>query len=114
MEAARVDGVGELLIFFQFRLLLLLIPGPLTVPLCSLATRNNDLLPLIRLDTPEEFPLPLGLARRQSTASAGSGPQAMFSTVITSSMVSIIPLIIAFLYLQRYWQSGLSCGGANA
>jgi multiple sugar transport system permease protein len=33
--------------------------------------------------------------------------------VITGSMVSIIPLIIAFLFLQRYWQSGLTAGGVK-
>jgi multiple sugar transport system permease protein len=38
----------------------------------------------------------------------------MFSTVITGSLVSIIPLILAFLFLQRYWQSGLSTGGVKA
>jgi multiple sugar transport system permease protein len=66
------------------------------------------------LNTPEKFPLTVGLAQWQSTASAGSGAQAMFSTVITGSLVSIIPLILAFLFLQRFWQSGLSTGGVKA
>jgi multiple sugar transport system permease protein len=33
--------------------------------------------------------------------------------VITGSMLSIIPLIAAFLMLQRYWQSGLTAGGVK-
>jgi multiple sugar transport system permease protein len=114
IEAARVDGVGEIRIFFQvaFRLL---IPGTVTVLLFSLvATWNNYFLPLIMLNTPEKFPLPVGLAQWQSTASAGSGSQALFSTIITGSLVSILPLIIAFLFLQRLWQSGLSSGGVKA
>jgi multiple sugar transport system permease protein len=114
IEAARVDGVGEIRIFFQvaFRLL---IPGFITVLLFQLvATWNNYFLPLIMLNTPEKFPLPVGLAQWQSTASAGSGSQAMFSTVITGSLVSILPLVIAFLFLQRFWQSGLSSGGVKA
>lgn len=42
-----------------------------------------------------------------------SGAQALFSTVITGSFVSVIPLIVAFLFLQRYWQSGLGTGGVK-
>jgi len=37
----------------------------------------------------------------------------LFSTVITGSFVSILPLVIAFLFLQRYWQSGLASGGVK-
>jgi multiple sugar transport system permease protein len=114
IEAARVDGVGEIRIFFQVALRLLM-PGAVTVLLFGLvATWNNYFLPLIMLNTPEKFPLTVGLAQWQSTASAGSGAQAMFSTVITGSLVSIIPLILAFLFLQRFWQSGLSTGGVKA
>jgi multiple sugar transport system permease protein len=114
IESGRVDGVGELRIFFTiaFRLLL---PGTVTVLLFSLvATWNNYLLPLIMLNTAEKFPLPVGLALWQSTASGGSGSQALFSTVITGSLLSVIPLVIAFLFLQRYWQSGLATGGVKA
>jgi multiple sugar transport system permease protein len=114
LEAARVDGAGELRIFFTvaFRLL---IPGSVTVLLFTLvATWNNYFLPLIMLNTPEKFPLTVGLAQWQSTASGGSGSQALFSTVITGSLVSVVPLILAFLFLQRFWQSGLSSGGVKA
>jgi multiple sugar transport system permease protein len=114
IEAARVDGAGELHIFLTvaFRLL---VPGSVTVLLFTLvATWNNYFLPLIMLNTPEKFPLTVGLAQWQSTASGGSGSQALFSTVITGSLVSIIPLIVAFLFLQRFWQTGLSSGGVKA
>jgi multiple sugar transport system permease protein len=50
----------------------------------------------------------------QSTAAGGSGSRALFSTVITGSLLSIIPLVVAFLFLQRYWQSGLATGGVKA
>jgi multiple sugar transport system permease protein len=114
LEAARVDGAGELRIFMTVASRLL-IPGSVTVLLFSLvATWNNYFLPLIMLNTPEKFPLTVGLAQWQSTASGGSGSQALFSTVITGSLVSVIPLIIAFLFLQRFWQSGLSSGGVKA
>jgi multiple sugar transport system permease protein len=114
IEAGRVDGVGELRIFFTIALRLLL-PGSVTVLLFTLvATWNNYFLPLIMLNSADKFPLPVGLAQWQSAAGAGGGAQALFSTVITGSLLAIIPLVVAFLFLQRYWQSGLATGGVKA
>ena len=87
----------------------------MTVLLFSLvATWNNYFLPLIMLNSQDKFPLTVGLALWQSTATGGSGSLALFSTVITGSLLSIIPLVIAFLFLSRYWQSGLAAGGVKA
>lgn len=114
IEAARVDGVGELRIFFTVALRLLM-PGAVTVLLFALvSTWNNYFLPLLMLNSAQLFPLPVGLAQWQATAAGGSGAQALFSTVITGSLLSIIPLVVAFLFLQRYWQSGLATGGVKA
>jgi len=114
IEAARVDGAGEMRIFFQI-VLRLLVPGSITVLLFALvASWNNYFLPLIMLNSPELFPLPVGLAQWQAASAAGSGSQALFSTVITGSLVSVLPLMAAFLFLQRYWQSGLGTGAVKA
>jgi multiple sugar transport system permease protein len=114
IEAARVDGAGEMRIFFQI-VLRLLVPGSITVLLFALvASWNNYFLPLIMLNSPELFPLPVGLAQWQAASAAGSGSQALFSTVITGSLVSVLPLMAAFLFLQRYWQSGLGSGAVKA
>jgi multiple sugar transport system permease protein len=114
MEAARIDGAGEFRIFFQVALRLLG-PGIVTVLLFALvATWNNYFLPLIMLNSQGLFPITVGLAQWEaSSASGGGGAQALFSSVITGSLVSIIPLVIAFLYLQRYWESGLATGGVK-
>ena len=113
LEAARVDGANEFRIFFSV-VLRLLAPGFVTVLLFALvATWNNYFLPLIMLNSPEYFPLTVGLAQWQATSAAGSGSQALFSMVITGSLVSILPLVVAFLFLQRYWQSGLAAGGVK-
>jgi multiple sugar transport system permease protein len=113
LEAARVDGASEARVFFSVALRLLA-PGFVTVLLFALvATWNNYFLPLIMLNSPEYFPLTVGLAQWQATSAAGSGSQALFSMVITGSLVSIIPLVVAFLFLQRYWQSGLATGGVK-
>jgi multiple sugar transport system permease protein len=114
IEAARVDGASEMRIFVQI-VLRLLVPGSITVLLFALvASWNNYFLPLIMLNSPELFPLPVGLAQWQAASAAGSGSQALFSTVITGSLVSVLPLMAAFLFLQRYWQSGLGTGAVKA
>jgi multiple sugar transport system permease protein len=113
LEAARVDGAGEGRIFLRV-VLRLLAPGFVTVLLFQLvATWNNYFLPLIMLNSSDLYPLTVGLAQWQATSQSGSGAQALFSTVITGSLVSIIPLVVAFLFLQRYWQSGLTAGGVK-
>jgi multiple sugar transport system permease protein len=113
MEAARIDGAGEFRIFRQiaFRLLA---PGFVTVLLFTfVATWNNYFLPLVMLSEPRWYPLTVGLAQWNSQATAGGGATAAFNTVIAGALISIIPLIIAFVFLQRYWQSGLSAGSVK-
>ena len=113
IEAARMDGAGDVRIFWQVAIRLLG-PGIVTVLLFTLvATWNNYFLPLIMLNSGQLLPLTVGLAQQQATSAAGGGAQALFSTVITGSFVSILPLIVAFLYLQRYWQTGLATGGVK-
>jgi multiple sugar transport system permease protein len=115
IEAARIDGAGEFRIFFQVALRMLA-PGIVTVVLFTLvATWNNFFLPLIMLNNPDLYPITVGLAQWSSQASAGGGTTgAVLSLVITGSFLSVIPLIVAFLLLQRYWQSGLASGGVKA
>ncbi|RFA08224.1 sugar ABC transporter permease [Subtercola boreus] len=113
LEAGRIDGAGEFRIFWQL-CLRVLAPGMVTVLLFSLvATWNNYFLPLIMLNTSDLLPLTVGLAQWQSAASRGNGGEALFSAVISGSLVSTIPLVIAFLFLQKYWQSGLTAGGVK-
>jgi multiple sugar transport system permease protein len=111
IDAARVDGAGEFRIFrdIVFRLV---VPGFVTVLLLSfVSTWNNYFLPLIVLRSQEYFPLPVGLAAwNQLAASAGGGSRVLFPIVITGALVSIVPVIIVFLMLQRFWQGGLSIG----
>lgn len=112
IEAARIDGASEFGIFFRV-VLRILMPGFATVLLFTLvATWNNYLLPLIMLNDPSLFPITVGLAGWQSQAAAGGGATGdLLPLVITGSALSIIPLVVAFLLLQRYWQSGLLAGG---
>jgi len=113
LEAARIDGASEYRIFVQIAIPLLG-PGLVTVFLLTLvATWNNYFLPLIMLSDPKWYPITLGLASWNSQAAAGNASQALFSVVITGALVSIIPLVIAFVVLQRYWQRGVAIGAVK-
>jgi multiple sugar transport system permease protein len=114
LEAARIDGAGELRIFRQV-VMRLLAPGFVTVLLFTLvATWNNYFLPLIMLNNPSLYPVTVGLANWAAQASMGGGASGdVLPVVVTGSLLSIIPLVAAFLLLQRYWQSGLTTGGVK-
>ncbi|SEC54776.1 multiple sugar transport system permease protein [Streptomyces sp. 3213] len=115
LEAARIDGAGEARIFFRI-VLRLLGPGLVTVLLFTLvATWNNYFLPLIMLNNPSLYPVTVGLsswAAQAQNGGAGSSSD-MLALVVTGSLISIVPLVVAFLMLQRYWQSGLASGGVK-
>ena len=114
LDAARIDGANEWRIFrsIVFRLTL---PGFVTVLLLAfVATWNNYFLPLIVLSSPEYFPLTVGLASWYQLAShGGGGGQVMFSLILVGALVSIVPVIILFLFLQRFWQGGLALGSVK-
>ncbi|MGW6707207.1 carbohydrate ABC transporter permease [Streptomyces sp. NPDC054956] len=115
LEAARIDGAGELRIFLTISLRLLA-PGFVTVLLFTLvATWNNYFLPLIVLNDPQLYPLTVGLHQWDSLAQGGAGAGAIpiLPLVITGSLLAIVPLVVAFLFLQRFWQSGLAAGGVK-
>nr|WP_229759233.1 carbohydrate ABC transporter permease [Peterkaempfera bronchialis] len=112
LEAARVDGSGEIRTFFRISLPLLA-PGIVTVLLFTMvATWNNYFLPLIMIKDPDWYPLTVGLNAWNAQASTVGG-QPVFHLVITGSLLTIVPLIAAFLLLQRYWQSGLAAGSVK-
>jgi multiple sugar transport system permease protein len=117
LEAARIDGSGELRTFWTVSLRLLA-PGFVTVLLFTLvATWNNYFLPLIVLSDPKWFPLTVGLSQwnAQTTGpqSGGAGIVDLYPLIITGSVLAVVPLVAAFLLLQRYWQSGLAAGSVK-
>jgi len=113
LEAARIDGAGEFRTFFVISSRLLA-PGMVTVALFTVvATWNNYFLPLIMLSTPTWYPLTVGLNNWNMQA-ATAGGQAVYNLVITGSLLTVIPIMIAFLIMQRYWRSGLAAGSVKA
>lgn len=112
LDAARVDGAGEFRTFVQVALPLLR-PAIVTVLLLSVVgTWNNYFLPLAVLSSDSLFPVTVGLGLWDGLANSnsGTGTTSLWSLIVLGSLVSIIPLIVAFLSLQRYWRGGLAIG----
>lgn len=112
LEAARIDGAGEFRTFFTISSRLLA-PGFVTVLLFTIvATWNNYFLPLIMLSESTWYPLTVGLNAWNAQATTAGG-EAIYNLVITGSLLTIVPIVVVFLFLQRYWQSGLAAGSVK-
>ncbi|MDO5736530.1 MAG: carbohydrate ABC transporter permease [Propionibacteriaceae bacterium] len=107
LEAARIDGAGEARIFFTM-VLRLLAPAMVTIFLfIFVATWNNFLLPLMMISSSELKPVTLGLYGMMSYFSPDKG------AVMLGALLGVIPLILLFLGLQRFWQAGLAAGAVK-
>jgi multiple sugar transport system permease protein len=109
IDAARIDGAGELRIFFRLALPLM-VPGLMTVLLLNVVTVwNNYFLPLIIFSQNQLYPLTVGLGLWSERAQ-NSGNAEIFPLIVLGGLVTVVPLIALFLILQRYWRSGLLLG----
>ena len=89
LDAARVDGAGELKSFFVVALPLLR-PAIVTVLLLSIvASWNNYFLPLVMLSDNRLFPVTVGIGLWQSTAATygAAGGQSLWSIIVLGSLV---------------------------
>jgi multiple sugar transport system permease protein len=68
---------------------------------------NNFFLPLVMLQDDALYPVTLGLYAWNSQVYLAPELRLL---VIVGSLVAIVPVIIAFLLLQRYWRTGLAAG----
>ena len=111
IEAARTDGAGELRIFGRVALPVMR-PGLVTVFLFQfVAIWNNFLLPYIMLADDTKFPVTVGL---YTLLNQGASQPALYTLVVTGSLLSILPLAALFLSLQRYWRIDLLSGAVKA
>ena len=107
IEAARIDGAGELTIFFRI-VMPVIRPalGALAVWL-FLTSYNNFLWPLIVLADSNKYTLPLGLNSLTSAYSADYG------VILAGSIIAAIPTIILFIALRKQLISGLTVGAVK-
>ena len=110
LEAARVDGAGELRVFWRVAVPVMR-PGLVTIFLFQfVAIWNNFLLPFIMLGDDDKFPITVGM---YTMLNLGNTLPALYTYAITGSLLSIIPLAALFLSLQRYWRVDLVSGAVK-
>ncbi|WP_449385636.1 carbohydrate ABC transporter permease [Cellulomonas soli] len=110
IEAARLDGAGEIRTFFGVSVRLM-VPALVTIFLFQfVAIWNNFFLPLIMLRDERKFPVTFGLYTWNSQLN--QIPE-LNTFVLVGSLLSIVPLVVAFLALQRFWRGGLGTGSVK-
>jgi multiple sugar transport system permease protein len=109
IEAARLDGASEMGAFVRVAVPLM-VPGLLTILLLSIvAVWNNYFLPLIIFTKSSAYPLTVGLASLAQGAETGSKGQ-LVPVLLGGGLVTVVPVILLFLVLQRYFRAGLLSG----
>ncbi|AHH94564.1 carbohydrate ABC transporter permease [Kutzneria albida] len=110
LEAGRLDGAGEFRLFATVGLRLMT-PGLVTVFLLQfIAIWNNFLLPFVMTSDDGKFPLTVGL---YSLLRHGAAEASLYSLVITGTLLAVLPVIVLFLALQRYWRLDLVSGAVR-
>lgn len=111
IEAARTDGASEWGTFSRIAVPLMG-PGLVTVFLFQfVGIWNNFMLPYIMLGNDRLYPITVGL---NGLLNQGASQPAMYTSVITGALLSIVPLALLFLTLQRYWKVDLAAGSVKA
>lgn len=107
LDAGRIDGCSEYGIFFR-------IMAPLMAPafgamaiLQAMGAWNNFLWPLIVLKTNEKLTLPIGLASLLTPYGNN------YDVLVAGSVLAILPILVLFVFFQRYFVSGLTVGGVK-
>ncbi len=107
MEAARIDGCTEFGIFFKI-ISPVMKPayGAMTI-LLAMQQWNSFMWPLIVLRSNGHFTLTIGIASLISPYSAN------YEVMYTGCILAILPILILFVFNQRYFISGLTAGGVK-
>lgn len=112
INAARMDGASEARIFVQI-VLPLTVPGLVTVLLLTVvAVWNNYFLPLIIFSRSHLYPLTVGLSSLSRQAETGSKAE-LVPVLITGGLVTVVPLILLFLFLEKYFRGGALQGSTT-
>jgi multiple sugar transport system permease protein len=106
LEAARLDGAGELRIFFGI-FLPLLGPAVATVAIITfLNSWNYFLWPLIVAQSQETYTLPVGLSIASQAANSTD-----YGLLLAGAVVVLLPVLLLFLFLQKYFVRGIAVTG---
>jgi len=105
-EAARIDGAGHGRIFFSITLPLIK-PAIISSSIFAFIWSWNDFLgPLIYLNSPEEYPLPLALRIFNDQTSVSD-----YGATIAVSILALLPVLLFFIIFQRFLVEGVATQG---
>ncbi|HCE11690.1 carbohydrate ABC transporter permease [Enterococcus sp.] len=105
-DSARLDGAGEIKIFHQI-MLPLMKPGLATMAIFSFVTSwNNFLMPLILINDTEKYTLPMLVQLLKTDVY-----RTEFGSMYLGISLSIIPLLLIYLFLSKYIVGGVTAGG---
>ncbi|WP_349899146.1 carbohydrate ABC transporter permease [Parafrigoribacterium soli] len=118
LAAARIDGCSELQVFIKVAM-------PLAAPVIALVAFfsfvqnwNNFFLPFVMLPSSDGFPIQVGLTTLLSStpafnpSSAGSD-SVQLPTLALATIVSILPVLLVFVFSQRFLVEGMTAGGTK-
>jgi|UniRef100_UPI003FEF54A6 hypothetical protein len=109
IEAARIDGAGELYSFHRI-VLPIMSPGIATMSImCFIGNWNNYLLPMIILNKNSKFTLPVMMA----TLRASTNIQSEQGAIYLSVAISVIPILLVFCFCSKYIISSISAGSVK-
>lgn len=109
IEAARIDGAGELYSFHRI-VLPVMSPGIATMAIMAfIGSWNNYLLPMIILNKNEKFTLPVMMA----TLNASSDITANQGAIYLAVSISVIPILIVFAFFSKYIIGSISAGAVK-
>lgn len=109
LEAARIDGAKELRIFHRI-VLPIMSPGIATMSIMAfIGNWNSYLVPLIIINTPTKFTLPVMIASLNSSTDITANQGAIYLAVA----ISVIPILIVFCFCSKYIISSISAGSVK-
>ncbi len=109
LEAARIDGAKELHIFHKI-VFPIMVPGVATMAIgCFIGNWNSYLTPLILLNTPRKFTLPVMIASLSSSQDITVNQGSIYLSVA----ISVIPILIVFCFCSKYIISSISAGSVK-
>jgi multiple sugar transport system permease protein len=110
LDAARVDGMSELAIFFKIALPLTSNALAALGVLTALGAWNDYFWPLIVLQSPDRFTLQLGMMHAAAT-DAGRETTVAWDIVMTTTTIAALPMLVLVVFLQKYFVKGITMSG---
>lgn len=105
-EAARIDGAGHIRIFFSI-ILPLIKPALITAAIFTFIWTWNDFLgPLLYVNSPEKYPLPIALRLYNDATSTSD-----YGATVAVSFLALVPILIFFIVFQRFLVAGVATQG---